>query len=246
MAQVIAVRKLVDVMLQILRGNPMVSPSDASLQLAPKTFKGVCMSNATDVHSASMFNFSVPIAMPTERLINGIFVRMQNGSRDNVFLNNRHERCAFDVGNYHDFDIFLPFNHAEDNSFPRRTAPLFNTFALAPIFSPSSHISFVEFHMVSKRLFEARIKEQANLFRNAPGGFVSNFKRSLKLFSGHAIIAFCECKLSKRDEALQKVKQAIEKVLATGKCEDGEGIWLGHSGQIELAEALAKIGEVLK
>jgi hypothetical protein len=45
--------------------------------------------------------------------------------------------------------------------------------------------------------------------------------------------------LDKLDAKISRAKEALEFVLEHGKVLEGEGIWLGHSGQIKIEKALA-------
>ena len=56
-----------------------------------------------------------------------------------------------------------------------------------------------------------------------------------------------ECPLREKVKTLEKklkiAEKALEFVISNGKVDEGEGIWLGHSGQIKIEKALAAIRE---
>jgi hypothetical protein len=56
-----------------------------------------------------------------------------------------------------------------------------------------------------------------------------------------AAVAYAEEMVTEERAALEKARAALVEVLRVGKVDEGEGIWLGHSGQIVLENALSAI-----
>lgn len=166
----------------------MISPGNAPLKLAPKAFNGVGMSNSPNILPLSVATLSMSKAILAERVVDGVFVGMNNRSRLNVFMDDREDRIAFDIGGNGGLNVPASFDHAEDNGFPRCAAPDNQTLRGRTHFNFPSNIGFVHLDMVLKRLFRFFIKEKSDLLSHSPGGLIGNADLSLNLHSGHPIL----------------------------------------------------------
>lgn len=194
----------------------MVSPCDASFQLAPKAFKGVSMSNSANIYPASMTNGSMLEPKLSERMVDDVFVRVNGGLGFNVFLNDGHDRCLFDVRDNRRFNLFASFHHAKDNRFPRSTTPDFKTLSLASVLGLASNVSFVHLNMIFKWCFRTLAEKQTDLFSHSPSRFISHTNLPLDFHSRNPVFGIGK----KEDSKEPEFKWSIRLM------KDGVGEWM--------------------
>ena len=157
----------------------MISPLDAALDLAPKSFNRVSMNIASDILSFRVSNGIVLIANLFHGFIDTGLIRKQGGTDLDIFSDQGN-----DIGKPHFSNRFgnkppLTLNNTNNGSL------VFKSPIDLP-FCDTSHIGFVSFNNVGKFL-AGFCEQKANLLCHTPGGFVGYAKRPFKLHRRHSV-----------------------------------------------------------
>jgi len=113
-AKVMSILKLPKVLLQVLRGNPNVSPVDAALQRTPEAFDGVHVYVAANVLFLRVVNPFVLEAMLPQITIGLPFVGMDAGTLGNPFHDGRNHVLNAATSDLPGQNLTPALDHAKD------------------------------------------------------------------------------------------------------------------------------------
>ncbi len=158
----------------------MISPIDRTLKLAPKTFNGVGMEDASDILSLPMGYSPMLKAKGTDLVVARKLVRGYRGAGIDIGLDNRRQGFTLHVLNDLCLNIAAALSHSENSRFSGRPAPALS-------FPFSANISFVGLNDDAQSAASG-FHHEPDLLRDSPCAFIGYAKLALKLFSRNAVL----------------------------------------------------------
>jgi hypothetical protein len=163
---------LIQIRLEILRGYSMISARNPTFGQSPKAFDGVCMYPAIDIDFLSMIDRFMAHSEPVNRVIDRIFVCIDNGFLGYISGDKRHDCRPSDISDNLSDNSALPLGDTDNGGFVFSTTP---TLAM----SLATKVRFVNFHLIAEYV-GAFIKKLADLLEYSPCCFIGNFVPSPK------------------------------------------------------------------
>jgi len=165
---IVTKRKLVEVSLQMLRGNGVESPMNRTLKLRPKALDSVRVNFPTNVLALTVADGFMQVPKRLNLVVALHLISSDDRAGLHHFLNQRYESDLFHVFNRLRLDFAFAFDHAEHGSFTGGTTPSFSTAA---------------------ERITVLAHQKPNLLSNAPSAFVCHSQVPLQFFGSNTVPA---------------------------------------------------------
>lgn len=185
---------LIQIGLEVLPTNCMVSTPNAPLHQRPETLQGVGMDIPVNVDFGLVVDTSVVITHPVDPIIAGKLIGVDGRGGEDMFPNHRQQGICAHIGNDLGNDASLPFDRSADNGLTSSTpSPL-------PWVSPAN-IGLVHFDG-AREGNAVFLEEFPNLGEHPPGSFVGYTDFSLEMFRRDATArrSHKECSMKPKPE----------------------------------------------
>ncbi len=156
----------------------MITTAYATFGKRPKALDGVSVCIAIHILTARMVDLFMLIAKSINGIINGVFVRVDDGFLGNILGNQGHYGRTLGISDNLANNLAVPLSNPDNGGLAFGPTPPGTR-------SLSANVSFINLNLVGEYAI-AFVKKCSNLFEHTPSCFVGHAMFALKCHSGEA------------------------------------------------------------
>jgi hypothetical protein len=186
---IVAEGKLVQVPIEVFRGNEMVDTDDSTLQEREETLNCICMAIAVDVFPCGMSN-DVVFVEPLDCAVCSKLVGHNGASEHNISGDERANRLLIDVSRRCGFKITFSFDYCEHRclNFDASSLHSFSPFREMLVLFLASDVGFVYLNNILEGHIERfRLGRVTQTVKNEPSRLLGNAEVFAQLDGGNAL-----------------------------------------------------------